>query len=98
MSLVLVETLLLNNIEWNFNPPHASHSGGVWERQIRTIRKVLNRVMKEQVLHDEGLNTLMGDVEAVINSRPISTVSSDCHVLSPIAPNHLLTLNIDPLC
>lgn len=72
--------------------------GGGWEKQIGTIRKVLIGIMKEQVLHDEGLNTLMGDVEAVINSRPISTVSSDCHVLSPIAPNHLLTLNIDPLC
>lgn len=54
--------------------------------------------MKEQVLHDEGLNTLMGDVEAVINSRPISTVSSYCRGLSPIAPNHLLTLKENPLC
>jgi len=53
--------------------------------------------MKEQILHDEGLNTLVGDVEAVINSRPISTVSSDCHDLSPITPNHLLTLKEDPL-
>lgn len=54
--------------------------------------------MKEQVLHDEGLNTLMGDVEAVIKSRPLSTAPNDCHVLSPITPNHLLTLKEDPLC
>jgi len=86
MSLVLVETLLLNNIEWNFNPPHASHFGGVWERQIRTIRKDLNGVIKEQILHEESLNTLMGDVETVINSRPLSTVPNDCHGLSPITP------------
>jgi len=54
--------------------------------------------MKEQVLHDEGLNTLMGDVEAVINNRPLSTAPNDCYVLSPITPNHLLTLKEDPLC
>lgn len=60
--------------------------GGGWERQIRTIRKDLNGVMKEQVLHDEGLNTLMGDVEIVIKSRPISTIPNDCHGLSPITP------------
>ena len=33
--------LLKKEIDWKFNPPAASHMGGVWERQIRTIRSVL---------------------------------------------------------
>ena len=30
------------NCQWIFNPPHASHFGGVWERHINTIRRVLD--------------------------------------------------------
>ena len=31
--------------EWKFNPPHGSHLGGVWERQIGTIRRVLDAML-----------------------------------------------------
>ena len=32
------DTLLQRNIQWTFNPPDGSHHGGIWERQIRTVR------------------------------------------------------------
>ena len=42
-----IETFLRQkDISWKFNPPHASHMGGVWERQIRTIRKVLGALIE----------------------------------------------------
>ena len=43
-------------IDWSFNPPAASHMGGVWERQIRTVRKVLAPLLKEygERLDDES--------------------------------------------
>lgn len=47
--------LLSNNIMWIFDPPGASHHGGVWERCIRTTRKVMKALLKEQPLNDEGL-------------------------------------------
>ena len=80
------------SIEWRFNPPAASHMGGAWERQIRTIRKVLSAVMKQQAVSDECLSTLMCLVESIINSRPLTTVSNDHHDLEPLTPNHLLLL------
>ncbi|XP_003724582.2 uncharacterized protein LOC100890015 [Strongylocentrotus purpuratus] len=81
-------------IQWNFNPPAASHFGGVWERQIRTIRKILHAILHEQYLKtaqsDEQLHTLMCEIEAVINSRPLTRASNDPSDLDVITPNHLL--------
>ena len=53
------EFLLQNEVSWQFNPPSASHMGGAWERLIRTIRCVMTMVLREQILDDEGLQTLM---------------------------------------
>ena len=86
------EYLLLNEIEWEFNTPTASHMGGVWERQIRTVRKVLNATLKDQVLDDERLDTLFCEVESIVNGRPITPVSDNPKDLEALTPNHLLLL------
>lgn len=89
--------LLQKNVDWRFNPPAGSHFGGVWERQIRTVRKVMLAVMKEQQLTDESLITYLCEVEAIVNARPITTVSGDAGDLEPLTPNHLLLLKGKPL-
>ena len=88
--------LLQRNIKWTFNPPAGSHHGGVWERCIRSVRKVMKALIKEQLLDDEGLNTLMCEVEAIINGRPITKLSDDPRDLEPLTPNHLLLLRSGP--
>ena len=81
------------NIDWLFNPPAASHMGGVWERQIKTTRKILAGLMEEygHSLNEESFQTLMCEVEAIINSRPLTTVSGEPDDLEPLTPNHILT-------
>ena len=81
------------NIDWIFNPPAASHMGGVWERQIKSTRKILAGLMDEygHCLDEESFRTLMCEVEAVINSRPLTTVSGEPDDLEPLTPNHILT-------
>lgn len=76
-------------VRWIFNPPAGSHHGGIWERRIRTTRKILTALLKEQVLSDEALMTLMCELESIINGRPITKVSDDPKALTP---NHLLLL------
>ena len=90
------EFLLQQNIRWKFNPPAASHQGGVWERCIRTIRKVLTGLLHHQTLDDESLPTLMCEVESIVNNRPITKVSSDPSDLEALTPNHLLLLKEGP--
>ena len=84
------DTLLQKQIEWTFNPPKASHMGGVWERQIRTVRKVLRAIVGTQVLDEARLNTLFCEAEEVVNSRPLTPVSEDPNDLGALTPNHIL--------
>ena len=91
------ESLLQDGINWVFNPPAASHFGGIWERQIRTIRKVMNAMLKEQRLTDESLQTLFCEVESVINSRPITHIPGEPGDLEALTPNHLLLLKVKPV-
>lgn len=91
------DTLHQKEVEWIFNPPTGSHFGGVWERQIRSVRKLLKSILKEQNVDDESLQTLMCEIEAIINDRPITTSSDDLNDLEALTPNHLLLLKRQPL-
>ena len=91
------QELLVKNVKWIFNPPTASHHDGVWERCIRTVRKVMRALLHEQTLDDESLHTLMCEIEAIINGRPITKVSDDPRDSEALTPNHLLLLRAGPL-
>lgn len=84
------------DIKWVFNSPAASHQGGVWERQIRTVRRIFSALVKEQTLTDDSLQTLMCEVESIINQRPITSLSDDPYDLEPLTPNHLLLMKAQP--
>ena len=90
--------LLQENCHWftfAMNVPSSSYMGGVWERQIRTVRSVLSPLLQNNGLQldDESLRTLMSEVEAIINSRPLAVnLLKDPGSLSPLTPNHLLTM------
>jgi hypothetical protein len=79
-------------IKWNFNPPTASHMGGVWERVIRSIRKILRAMLGNQVITDEVLRTTMSEVQNILNSRPLTPLSNDVTDMEALTPNHLLLL------
>lgn len=83
-------------IDWHFNPPHASHMGGMWERLIRTVRKVLIGILGKARLTDEVLRTVLCEAENIVNGRPITRVSDDVNDLSALTPNHLLLLREGP--
>ena len=49
------EALLQKSIKWNIKSPYASHYDDVWERCIRTTRKVLRALLQTQTVDDERL-------------------------------------------
>lgn len=92
-SPTLKKYMVENGSTWIFNPPHASHMGGIWERIIGTARRILNAIImesKKPLTHDV-LNTFMYEVCAIINSRPLANVSVDPTQPSVLSPSVLLT-------
>ena len=81
-------------IDFTFNFPSSSHMGGVWERQIRSVRSVLDALLHQnsQQLDDDSLRTLLCEAAAIVNSRPLSVefLNDPTHP-EPLTPNHLLT-------
>ena len=81
-------------IVWRFNSPHSSHKGGVWERIIGMSRKILDSMFlnsSQKLLTHEVLSTLMYEVCAIINSRPLATISYDAEDPTILTPSILLT-------
>ena len=88
---VVKRMLMKQNIQWIFNPPAGSHFGGIWERQIRTVRKVLSQLSREfgDQLDEESFRTLMCEVEAIVNSRPLTSISTDIDDKNPLVLDSL---------
>ena len=65
------DMLSQQGVKWKFSPPAASHQGGVWERIIRSIRKIMHALVVERLLDDEALHTFLLKVERILNNRII---------------------------
>ena len=82
---------------WIFNPPHASHMGGAWERMIGVVRRILDVLISnhhsKQLTH-EVLITFMAEACAIVNSRPIVPVSTDPEDPFVLSPSILLTQKV----
>ncbi|XP_067950301.1 uncharacterized protein [Watersipora subatra] len=88
----LKQYLLAKKITYKVNSPTASHQGGVWERQIRSIRSIMNSMFGKysQRLSTEALRTAFYEIMASINNRPLSgTNATDTDPI--ITANRLLT-------
>ncbi|TNN15961.1 Pol polyprotein [Schistosoma japonicum] len=86
------EELMKRDIEWKFNPPYASHRGGLWERLIGIIKRVLSAMIKGQSLTDETLETFLSEAERIVNNRPLQPVTDDVRDFDVLTPNKLLLL------
>jgi hypothetical protein len=64
-------------VEWRFIVKKAPWWGGFWERQIRITKDCVKKVVGRAVLTFEELRTLLVEVEAVVNSRPLTYVYDD---------------------
>ena len=84
------ESLCTMGIQWKFIPKRAPWYGGFWERLIGLTKTALRKVLGKALVTLPVLQTLIVEIEAVLNDRPLTHVSSDLNDLEPLTPSHLL--------
>ncbi|XP_076301661.1 uncharacterized protein LOC143219643 [Lasioglossum baleicum] len=84
------QALAVAGTDWVFNPPSAPHFGGIWEAAVKSVKYHLRRVIGETLLTFEEMSTLLTQIEACLNSRPITPLTDEPTDLTALTPAHFL--------
>ena len=76
--------------DWKWIPPRSPHHEGLWESVIRQMKHHLRRTLQNNAYTYEYLNTLIIQIEACLNSRPITQMSDDPNDFTALSPGHFL--------
>ncbi|XP_049877550.1 uncharacterized protein LOC126374847 [Pectinophora gossypiella] len=87
----LQKVLTEMEIKFHFNAPSWPSAGGLWEAAVKSFKFHLKRVIGEQRLTYEEYSTLLTQIEACLNSRPLCALSEDPDDLAFLTPSHFLT-------
>lgn len=66
-----------NEISWRFIPQLAPWFGGFYERLIGIVKNCLKRTIDKHLMTNNQLCTIIKEIEAVINTRPLTTVGAE---------------------
>ena len=82
--------LASRGIKWKFNVQRAPWWGGFWERLIRLTKEALRRTLRRSLLTWEELSTVLCQIEAAINARPLTALNDDPDDIRPLSPQDFL--------
>ncbi|GFU80961.1 uncharacterized protein TNCV_1277071 [Trichonephila clavipes] len=82
--------LVDENINWKFLPPRAPNFGGLWEAGVKSFKFHFKREAGNSRFTYEEFLTIMTQIEGILNSRPLTPLSTDIDDLSVLTPAHFL--------
>ncbi|XP_018373216.1 PREDICTED: uncharacterized protein LOC108767714 [Trachymyrmex cornetzi] len=77
-------------MNWHFIPARSPHFGGIWEAAVRSMKLHLKRTIGETSFTIAEMTTILPQIEAVLNSRPLTPVSDDPNDMRALTPGHFL--------
>ena len=83
----------MNGIKWNFTTALAPWQGGFYERLVGMVKRCLTKIAGRKHFTLEQLATLLTEIEAVLNSRPLTYVYEDFGSGFVLTPSHFLVTN-----
>jgi hypothetical protein len=75
-----------DGIQWHFNPPNASHFGGIFEIIVKALKRAMKTVIGRADLDEEGFRTCISKIMFMLNNRPIQQ-SGSIQDQAPLTPN-----------
>ena len=88
----VTKELASQGIVWKFIPPRAPHFGGIWEAAVKSLKHHLVRVIGSNLLKYDEFDTLLAQVQAILNSRPLIPMTTDPEDMNVLTPGHFLIL------
>jgi hypothetical protein len=90
-ELTKVQDFLANEgCGWRFIPHHGPHHEGLWEAAVKSMKYHLRRTLGAHIATYQELSTLLAEIEACLNSRPLCTLSDDPFNQTYLSPGHFL--------
>ncbi|XP_062713379.1 uncharacterized protein LOC134290294 [Aedes albopictus] len=86
----MVNAALEDGIEFKFIPPRTPNFGGLWEAAVKSFKGHFRKTIGDRVLTYDEFHTVVHQVAAILNSRPLTPLSNDPNDFSALTPGHFL--------
>ena len=79
-----------HHIKWHFIPPRTPHMGGLWESAVKQMKLLMRKRLPAHRLKTDELASVLVEIEAILNSRPLTPIESTDPEVTTLTPGHFL--------